>query len=132
MHQPSRTNPRSVRSLLAGLTIAWACDGSTDPAPSIAGTWQLVGYVDQGIGAVTTGTAQFATDSTFSIEGTVTFPGEPLDSLAVTGTWVQDGDRVTLTTVDGSSTWQVTDLAATVTLTLLGTSPPTRIILARP
>jgi len=92
----------------------------------------MIGYVDQGISAVTTGTAEFLPDSTFTIEGTVTFPGEPVDTVSVAGTYQQAGDRVTLTTVDGSGTWQLTEQAATVTLTLLGTSPPTRIILARP
>ena len=130
MHHRLRRIPRS--GLLAALVITWACDGSTDPVPTLEGTWDLVGYVDHGVSAVATGTAEFATDGTFMMSGTVTFPGEPVDTVDVTGTWQQDGDRVTITTIDGSGVWQMTEQAATVTLTLVDVIPPARIILARP
>ena len=64
--------------------------------------------------------------------GTITFPGESVDTFAVAGTWLQTGATVTLTTPDGSDDWLVAAQGSTVSLTLQGTDPPTRITLARP
>ena len=66
--------------LILLLTLALACDDATAPAPSIAGAWDIVGYMDQGITAATTGIADFRPDSTFATAGTITFPGEPVDT----------------------------------------------------
>jgi hypothetical protein len=112
--------------------VALACDDAAAPTPTIAGAWDIVGYMDQGISATTTGTADFRPDSTFAMAGTVTFPAEPVDTFDVAGTWVQTGAIVTLTTPDGSDGWQLAAQGSTVSLTLQGTTPPTRITLARP
>jgi len=58
-------------------------DDSTGPRPTLEGAWDLTAYADHGASGVTTGTASFEHDGTFAILGTVTYPGEPVDSLDV-------------------------------------------------
>ena len=81
-----------------------SCDGenSLTPAQKLMGTWDIMGYSDHGIAGATTGSATFGDDGTFAVLGTVTYPGEPVDSLDVSGTYQVSWMTVTLTTPDGT------------------------------
>lgn len=119
------------RPILALCLAALAACGSTEPsAPSLVGTWNLVSFSDSGTVGATTGTMTFAANGTWSVLGTVTYPGEPLDSLVASGLWVQNGYAVTLSGAS-SGTW---DLAFSGTQVVLTGRPPifTAITLARP
>jgi len=95
------------------------------------GTWSLIGYTDHGISGVTTGTATFLDDGTFSVVGTVTYPGEPADPLDVSGTYEVQGKIVILTTPEGTGTWTLAFSGSEVVLSLVGSSPPTTITLLK-
>jgi hypothetical protein len=123
------------RWVLAGasLVLLGGCgaDDPDGPAPSLAGVWSLASYADHGVVATTSGTATFDTDGSFAITGELTYPGEPADSLLVSGTWSMTGNRVVLTTGEGSGTWVVSCTAAEATLVLEGPSPTNVIHLHR-
>jgi hypothetical protein len=93
---------RIALALLAG---AIACGDGTGPSRSVGGTWELVSFIDHGVVGVTTGTMVFETSGRFEVLGTVTYPGEPTDSLNVTGTWLLALGRVTLTSGGTSGDW---------------------------
>lgn len=118
---------------VAVLLFVVSCDSedSTRPSPTLEGTWDLVGYTDHGVAGVTTGTSTFRHDSTFVILGTVTYPGEPVDSLDVSGTYQVVAMTVTLTTPDGTGPWSLAFSGDRVVLTRIGADPPTRIKLKR-
>ena len=122
---------RMISSLCVGLGLV-ACSDSTGPADQLQGSWELVGYSDAGTPGATTGTAVFHGNGTFSIVGTVTYPGEPTDDLSVTGTWSAQGDEVILTTGGITDRWVVAAGANRVVLTLKGSQPPTTMTLSRP
>jgi hypothetical protein len=89
----------------------------------------LIGHTDHGVPGATTGTAQFASNGGFSIEGTVTYPGEPTDSIAVAGTYRIEGNTVALTVLDETATWTMTFSGDRVILSLAGSAPPTTMTL---
>ena len=121
--------PRRLTLLLfAGLL---ACTDSSGPGDDLVGSWQLVGYSDAGVPATASGDAIFRSVGTFSIEGTLTFPGEPAESIEVSGTWSVEGDIVTLRTGNTSGRWAFSLSGSDVTLTLEGSQPPTTITLRR-
>jgi len=125
---------RLLHSLLRAAPLALAilaCDGGTGPAPGLEGTWLLAEYVDAGVVGTTTGTMIFDPGGTFVTEGTVTFPGEPEDSITTTGTWSQTGWTVTLTTAGSTDDWRISGGDLKVTLRLVGQTPVTRIVLER-
>jgi len=97
----------------------------------MAGAWDLIGYSDHGVSGVTTGSATFLHDGTFFILGTVTYPGEPTDSLDISGTYQVIGATLTLTTPAGTGTWSIAFSGDQVVLTLVGSDPPTRMILRK-
>ena len=101
------------------------------PAPTLEGTWSLIGYSDHGVAATASGTATFGPDGNFTITGTLTFPGEPTDTLDVSGSWSMSGSTVTLTTDDGTGEWAVGFSGAEATLTRAGPDPATVIRLRR-
>jgi len=122
-----------ILAACAALVFASCEDDSvTDPNDLIQGTWNLVGYTDNGVSGVTTGTAVFSGDGTFSMQGTVTYPGEPADTIDVTGTYTAYKLGVTLTTDDGAGNWSTTYSGDELTLRLIGSDPPTAIALKRP
>jgi hypothetical protein len=109
-----------------------SCDGdASGPAPSLLGTWDLIGFSDAGVQASTTGEAVFRADGTFSIDGTVTFPGEPTDTISVSGTYEQRGDHVDLTIGEETGTWTAEFTDDDVVLTEVEPAPANTISLRR-
>jgi hypothetical protein len=124
-----------LRRLLAlALSIGLLACGETptQPAPTLLGSWDLVGYSDAGTPAMASGTADFRQDGTFVMNGTITFPGEPPDPVAIGGTFGVHGDQVDLLTPSGSRTWTLRFSGEEVSLILEGSAPPTTITLRRP
>jgi hypothetical protein len=115
------------------LLVLLSCNSqdSTIPSQTLEGTWDIVGCSDHGVSGVTTGSATFRQDGTFTVLGTVTYPGEPVDSLDVSGTYKVYVGVVTLTTPDGTANWLLEFSGDRVVLTLAGSDPPTSITLKR-
>lgn len=99
---------------------------------TLEGNWNLTGFSDHGVAATATGDAVFGEDGNFTILGEITFPGEPVDTLDLVGTWSMTGDRVTLTTESGTGEWIVDFSGRDATLTLVGPLPTNVIQLRRP
>ena len=120
-----------IAALLLCALNSCGSDRSTRPSHTMAGAWDLIGYSDHGVSGVTTGSATFLHDGTFFILGTVTYPGEPTDSLDISGTYQVIGATLTLTTPAGTGTWSIAFSGDQVVLTLVGSDPPTRMILRK-
>ncbi len=114
---------------MIGGAVVWslAACGGTDVSPALVGSWALAGYIDHGVAGVTSGSMEFRTDGTFRTLGTVTYPGEPLDSLDVTGAYEVSGAALTLIVGTDTSTWTIVWGDNTATLTLQE-PPPTSVI----
>jgi hypothetical protein len=108
-------------AVVVALLAACSTD-STAPGTSLVGAWDLVGFTDMGIAAVTTGTWIFRTDGTMNVDGTITFPGEPTEPLVAGGTYVQSGSSVALTIGDQTGNWTLVESGNEITLT--ETEPP--------
>ena len=119
---------RALQVILVFAGAACSNDG-TAPDVSLVGAWDFVGFTDGGAAAVTTGTWTFGTDSSVNVSGTVTFPGEPTDSLEVTGTYIQNGNTVHLIFGTGSGDWSITGDADQVVLTEIEPPPPNTVTL---
>jgi hypothetical protein len=120
------------RSIVVGGTLLAACGtDNTGPTPSLVGTWDLVGFTDMGIAAATTGTWIFRSDGTLSVDGTITFPGEPTEALIADGTYVQSGSSVTLTIGTQSGRWTMVESGNDLTLTEDEPPPANTIVLRR-
>ena len=116
----------------AGPFLGAACgDDSTAPSLSLVGTWDLIGFTDMGISAVTTGTGEFRPDGTFGINATITFPGEPTEPLVIAGSYVQSGTTVVLTIGGQTGNWTLTSSDNEVTLTENEPPPANTITLRR-
>jgi hypothetical protein len=119
-------------AVAAAATLVAACGSdSTAPGPELVGTWDLVGFTDSGIAAVTTGTWSFRSDGTMHVDGTVTFPDEPTEPLVLDGDYVQTGQRVTLTIGAESGAWAMVEDGNGLTLTLDEPPPANTIVLRR-
>jgi hypothetical protein len=134
-HMP-RLTPLGLRpaSLPAAVVVAFlaACaTDSTAPSTSLVGTWDLIGFTDMGVAAITTGTWSFRTDGTFNVEGTITFPGEPTDSLVADGSYAQSGNSVALTIAGQTGGWTLTASGNEITLTENEPPPANTIMLRR-
>ncbi|MBN1504752.1 MAG: hypothetical protein JW952_06815 [Candidatus Eisenbacteria bacterium] len=117
---------------LALLVFVSCGDDETTSWPrTLEGTWDLVGYSDHGVSGVTTGTASFLDNGTFSVVGTVTYPSEPADTVGMYGTYEVNDNIVTLTTTEGSGDWALSFSTDQVVLTRLGVDPATVITLKR-
>lgn len=102
---------------LVGALLGAACaTDTTAPSPSLVGTWDLVGFTDMGAAAVTTGTWEFRADGTLSVDGTITFPGEPTEALVTAGTYSQSGGTVVLTIGTETNSWALAASGSEVTL----------------
>ncbi|HEX9893187.1 MAG TPA: lipocalin family protein [Gemmatimonadales bacterium] len=108
-----------------------ACGDSVSPSGDLEGTWDLIGYSDAGTAAVTTGTATFRGDGTFTVSGTLTFPDEPTEPVFLSGEWALQGGVLVLTVNGQQSLWNVSLNGDEATLTLQGTTPPTTITIRR-
>jgi hypothetical protein len=98
---------------------------------SLAGTWDLVAFTDAGVSATTTGTWVFRSHGSFSVNGTVTFPGEPADSIVADGTYVHGMGTVALTIGSETTNWALTWSGNQVTLTEDEPPPANTITLRR-
>ncbi|MBL8978145.1 MAG: hypothetical protein JNM53_07030 [Gemmatimonadetes bacterium] len=125
-----RTLRRLALAALA-LGVLAACSDSTAPSPSIVDTWALLSFTDHGIAGVTTGTATFFPSDSFEMVGTVTYPGEPIDSLNVTGTYAVTGAVLSMTAGTESGDWDMRWTGQRYILTLRGPPPTNRITLGR-
>jgi hypothetical protein len=115
----------------AGTLLAACSSDSTAPGPELVGTWDLVGFTDMGVAAVTTGTWIFRSDGTMHVEGTVTFPGEPTEPLVLDGVYVQTGQTVTLTIGAQNGAWGLVEAGNELTLTEDEPPPANTIVLRR-
>jgi hypothetical protein len=119
-------------AVAAAGTLLGACGSdSTAPTPELVGTWDLVGFTDSGVAAVTTGTWIFRSDGTMHVDGTVTFPGEPTEPLALDGGYVQTGQRVLLTIGAVTDAWALVEDGNELTITQDEMPPATTIVLRR-
>lgn len=116
---------------IAALLVAGCGTDATTPSTSLVGTWDLIGFTDMGVAAVTTGTWVFRSDHTCSVDGTITFPGQPTDSLVADGTFVQSGNRVSLTIAAQTGDWTLTVSGNQITLTEKAPPPANTITLRR-
>ena len=98
---------------------------------SLVGTWDFIGFSDAGVDAQTTGTMVFRTDGTFTIQGTVTYPGEPTDNISDFGTYQQNGTTVVFTIGSDTSTWTLSISGNVATLTEVEPPPANTITLRR-
>ena len=126
---------RRVRYLaltwVLALALAACNNDQTAPSVSLVGGWDFVGFTDGGVAAVTTGTWTFAIDSSVTVDGTVTFPGEPTDSLDVAGTYLQNGTTVQLIIGTGSGDWTITSNGDQIVLTEIEPPPANTVTLRR-
>lgn len=132
--RPTPITPRTawVRVVATVALLASACgEDAAAPSPSLVASWDLIGFTDMGVAAVTTGTWVFRANGTFSVNGTITFPGEPTDPLVVDGTYVQNGNTVALTIAAVTTSWTLTTSGNQVTLTENEPPPANTITLRR-
>jgi hypothetical protein len=108
--------------LLLAIVLLAGC-GNDEPALTLEGTWDLVGFTDHGVAGAATGSAAFDAGGEFEFDGEVTHPGDPAESFTMSGAWSRTGDRVTLTTLTDSSEWTVRYVSGQATLTLAGDEP---------
>jgi hypothetical protein len=112
--------------------LAVACGDSTGVDPfSLVGTWDYIGFTDDGVAAQTTGTWVFEADGTFTVKGTVTFPGEPTDDISNSGTFEQNGTAVVLILGSDRSDWTLSASGDVATLTEDEPPPANTITLRR-
>jgi hypothetical protein len=126
----------SIRRLaLLSAVLLTACDdpGGNGPNLSVVGQWDMIGFSDAGIDAATTGTLEFRSNGTVSWIGTITFPGEPTDSIVVDGTYAQARNTLTLTFgSDPATAWTPELTGDVLVLTAIEAPPPNVITLRRP
>lgn len=117
--------------LMAGTMASCGDDEPAAPAPlSIVGTWDLIGFSDDGVEAETSGSWTFRSDGTHSFTGTVTYPDEPPQSIGGGGTYEQTGTTLTLVVGTESSTWTLEISGDLATLTE-DEPPPANVIRLR-
>ena len=109
-----------------------ACGDSTGPnSLSLVGTWDFIGFSDAAVEAETTGTWVFSADGTVTLQGTVTFPGEPTDDISGDATYEQTGTTVVLTFGSDTTTWTLSISGNVATLTEVEPPPANTITLQR-
>jgi hypothetical protein len=122
---------RLIRAVPLLLVLA-ACESGTDPVSSIQGAWDMVAFRSDGVDAsAITGTMVFAANGTVTVNGSITFPGEPADTIADVGTWSQAGTTLTMTLGGDTGTWQLTFTGDRVVLQLQGDASASRLTLQR-
>lgn len=108
--------------LLLAIALLAGC-GDDEPGRTLTGTWDFIGFADQGVACPATGSAAFSEGGDFEIVGAVTHPGDPAEPFTMSGAWSQTGNRVTLTTLIDSGEWTVRYVNDHATLTLVGDEP---------
>ena len=97
---------------------------SDKPGQTLLGSWDFIGFTDDGVATETTGTAEFRSDATFLIEGTITIPGNPTDDANISGTY-EEGDGMVTLTIGGESKPLTVEFAGDqVVLTERDQAPP--------
>lgn len=124
-----KTKAAALIALLA-FTCAGCSDGS-GPQVSLAGNWDFIGFTDAGIEATTTGTWTFEANGSFNVRGTVTFPGEPTDSVVSSGTYSQDGQQLELMIGVDTARWTIAGANELIVLTEVEPAPANTITLRR-
>ena len=125
-----KTREAALIALLA-FTCA-GCSDETGPQISLVGVWDFIGFSDAGIEASTTGTWEFEASNSFHVQGTITFPGEPTDSIVASGSYDQQGSQVQLTIGVDTGSWTLTGEGDVVVLTEVEPAPANTITLRRP
>jgi hypothetical protein len=135
MRPISRTRwiPGSLPRVPAIIVVALlACgDGATDPADSLVGNWDLIGFMDGGVTATVNGTMTFGSDGRYTMQGSITFPNEPTDVVNVQGTFAQAGGVATLMSSGESSSWDLVFSGDRVVLTEREPPPANSMTLRR-
>jgi hypothetical protein len=126
---PAALRAAIIHVVVAGSLLAACGSENTGPSTSLVGTWDLVGFTDMGIAAATTGTWTFRSDGTLSVNGTITFPGEPTEPLVAEGSYIQRGESVTLTIGTQTGDWTLTKSGTELTLTEIEPPPANTIVL---
>ncbi len=106
-----------------------ACSSPTDAGRTLAGTWDLVRFTESGVTGTMTGTAVFRGDRTFSVDGTVTYPGEPTDPLVMSGTYREENGTLEMTISGESITWSMTFSGGDLLLVSLDNPPGNELLL---
>jgi hypothetical protein len=124
------------RTLAAMALLAWVSAGCGDDptggdTPSLVGSWNLIGFTDGGVAASATGTMVFQPNGTYTMQGQITFPGEPPDAIDTSGNYRQVGDAVELIAGGDTSTWDLQFSGDRVTLTEREPAPANVITLRR-
>lgn len=115
-----------------GLGVLGACSENSTIGDQLLGTWNLAGYADAGQPGVTTGTWTFFDDATFRVLGSITYEGEPTDSLDLEGDWQEFGTAsITLTVAGDATVWNVTIAPDTAVLVLPDPDGEVRITLTK-
>ncbi len=124
---------RPIVSVAAALFLATlGCSDSTGTDPmSLVGTWDFIGFTDEGVATETTGTWTFRSDGSVTISGTVTFPGEPTDDISGSATYEQNGATVILHFGSDTTTWTLSMSGDVATLTEVEPAPANTITLRR-
>jgi hypothetical protein len=121
-----------ARNLVLPLLLAAALGCPSEPVPSLAGTWDMIAYRNDGVTATSiTGTATFASTGTVTFNGVIQFPGQPPDTLAETETWAQTGRSLTLTVAGDTSEWELTFSGDVVAIQLLHDASASLLTLRR-
>ena len=132
MSAPAARRIRRYLALTWVVALVFACNNDgTAPSVSLVGVWDFVGFTDGGVAGVTTGTWTFASDNSVIVDGTVTFPGEPTDSLELAGTYVQNGNTVQLIIGTASGDWTITGTGDQIVLTEIEPPPANTVTLRR-
>lgn len=113
------------------LLLATVSCSSTEPIPSIVGSWSMIAFRSDGVDATITGTMVFAANGTVTANGTITFPLEAPETLADTGTWSQAGRTLTLNLGGDTGTWELAFTGSDVVLQLQGDASASRLTLRR-
>lgn len=108
---------------ICALAIAACDDESTAPTTRLRGSWDVIGFTEGPVSAVVEGSATFRSDGTFEVNGTITFPGEPTESISLTGTYDEGDGFVVLTTGGDETEWSL-DFSDEDNVVLTRTGPP--------
>ncbi len=79
----------------------------SDSVQTLVGTWNVASFSDHGTIGTTTGTCIFDAGGTFTMSGTVTYPGEAVNTFDLSGSRAVRADSVDLTIAGETVAWGV-------------------------